>query len=86
MLKKLGADITVGDDIESGTGDGFQVSGFRQICQRASVRLANLREAGFVETVCHGHFLEKIYLSKIALDADVIINLPKLKTHLTCPQ
>jgi len=37
-----------------------------------------------VETVCNGHFLEKVYLSTIALDADVIINLPKLKTHSLC--
>jgi len=84
LLKEVGADITVGDDITSGSGDGFQVSGFRQMCQRAGVRLTNLREAGFVETVCNGHFLEKVYLSKIALDADVIINLPKLKTHSLC--
>jgi len=83
LLKEVGADITVGDDIQS-TGDGFQVSGFRQMCQRAGVRLANLREAGFVETACSGHFLEKVYLSKISLDADVIINLPKLKTHSLC--
>jgi ferredoxin len=54
------------------------------MCQRAGVRLTNLREAGFVETVCNGHFLEKVYLSKISLDADVIINLPKLKTHSLC--
>ncbi len=84
LLKEVGADITVGDDIQSGSGDGFQISGFRQMCQRAGVRLTNLREAGFVETVCNGHFLEKVYLSKIALDADVIINLPKLKTHSLC--
>lgn len=84
LLKKLGADITVGDDIQSGAGDGFQISGFRRMCQRAGVRLTNLREAGFVETVCNGHFLEKVYLSTIALDADVIINLPKLKTHSLC--
>ncbi len=84
LLKEVGADITVGDDIQSGTGDGFQVSGFRQMCQRAGVRLTNLREAGFVETVCSGHFLEKVYLSRILLDADVIINLPKLKTHSLC--
>jgi len=83
LLKEVGADITVGDDIQS-TGDGFQVSGFRQMCQRAGVRLINLREAGFVETACNGHFLEKVYLSKISLDADVIINLPKLKTHSLC--
>lgn len=84
LLKEAGADITVGDDIASGAGDGFQVSGFRQMCQRAGVRLTNLREAGFVETVCNGHFLEKVYLSTISLDADVIINLPKLKTHSLC--
>ncbi len=84
LLKEVGADITVGDDIESGIGDGFQVSGFRQMCQGAGVRLTNLREAGFVETVCSGHFLEKVYLSRILLDADVIINLPKLKTHSLC--
>ena len=83
LLKEVSADITVGDDIQS-TGDGFKVSGFRQMCQRAGVRLANLREAGFVETTCNGHFLEKVYLSKISLDADVIINLPKLKTHSLC--
>lgn len=84
LLKALAADITVGDDIQSGSGDGFQLSGFRQMCQRAGVRLINLRETGFVETACHGHFLEKVYLSKTLLDADVIINLPKLKTHSLC--
>ena len=84
LLKAVGADITVGDDIQSGSGDGFQLSGFRQMCQRAGVRLINLREIGFVETACSGHFLEKVYLSKTLLDADVIINLPKLKTHSLC--
>ncbi len=83
LIKEVGADITVGDDIQS-TGDGFKISGFRQMCQRAGVRLINLREVGFVETACSGHFLEKVYLSKIALDADVILNLPKLKTHSLC--
>ena len=84
LLKAVSANITVGDDIQSGTGDGFQISGFRQMCRRVGVRLINLREIGFVKTACNGHFLENIYLSKIALDADVIINLPKLKTHSLC--
>ena len=84
LLKEVCADITVGDDIESDTGDGFQVSGIRQMCEKVGVRLTNLKEAGFTETVCNGHFLEKVYLSTTALDADVIINLPKLKTHSLC--
>ncbi len=81
LLKRTGARVTVGDDIDSGSGDGFQVSGFRRMCRRAGVALVNLREAGFVETRCKGYILEKVYLSRIAMDADMIVNLPKLKTH-----
>lgn len=81
LLRRAGARVTVGDDIDSSSGDGFQVSGFRQMCRRAGVALVNLREVGFVETRCGGRFLEKVYVSRIAAGADVIVNLPKLKTH-----
>ena len=81
LLKTFSDNVTVGDDIASDGADGFSISGFRQMCQRMGVRLVNLREGGFVEVECNGHFLDKIYLSRIAMDADVIINLPKLKTH-----
>jgi uncharacterized protein (DUF362 family)/Pyruvate/2-oxoacid:ferredoxin oxidoreductase delta subunit len=70
LLKETGASIIVGDDVESSDRDGFEISGFRQMSKRAEVELLNLREAGFV-----------VYVSKIVLDADVIVNLPKLKTH-----
>lgn len=81
LLKMTGADITVGDDIESSSGDGFLVSGIRQVCEKMGVRLTNLREGGFIETKCNGLLLDKIYLSRIALEADLIVNLPRLKTH-----
>jgi uncharacterized protein (DUF362 family)/Pyruvate/2-oxoacid:ferredoxin oxidoreductase delta subunit len=81
LLKTINANITVGDDIDSPTVEGFQLSGIRQVCQEAGVRLINLRDAGFVETKCSGLALDKVYISKIVLDADVIINLPKFKTH-----
>ena len=81
LLKDFRANITVGDDIDPGTEDGFQVSGIRQVCDKAGIRLVNLREAGFIETECNGLLLDKVYISIIALDADVMINLPKFKTH-----
>jgi len=81
LLKRAGAEIIAGDDIDSDAGDGFQISGIRQMCEKAAVRLINLRETGFVETSCEGHFLKKVYMSSTVLEADVIINLPKLKTH-----
>ena len=84
LLKDIGVEITVGDDIEVGSGDGFRISGFRQMCEKVGVRLVNLKEDGFAETICNGHLLEKVHVSKTALDADMIINLPKLKTHSLC--
>jgi len=79
LLKSYEAHITVGDDIES--ANGYRVSGYHEMCSRAGVRLVNLREVGFRETKCNGRFLDKVYLSRVALNADVIVNLPKLKTH-----
>lgn len=64
----------MGDDIESSDRDGFEISGFRQMSKRAEVELLNLREAGFVETECNGHFLKSVYVSKIVLDADVFLS------------
>lgn len=81
ILKEAGAEITVGDDIQSVPEDGFRISGFRQMCERVGVKLINLRDAGHVETGCAGHFLDKVYVSSPVLEADVIVNLPKLKTH-----
>ena len=37
LLKEAGAEITVGDDISSDTGDGFLISGVRQMCKRAGL-------------------------------------------------
>jgi uncharacterized protein (DUF362 family)/ferredoxin len=81
LLKRHGADIIVGDDIESGEPDGFAISGFRQMCERAQVKLINLREGGFTEVPCNGVMLDKVYASSIVREADVIVDLPKLKTH-----
>ena len=81
LLEETGAEITVGDDIEEGDEDGFIVSGYRAMCKRQHVKLLNLREAGFVEQACNGKILKNLYISKIVQEADVIINLPKFKTH-----
>jgi len=81
VLREVTPHLTVGDDIQSHGGDGFQVSGLRAACERAGVRLTNLRDAGFVEVDCRGHLLDKVLVSRHALEADAIVNLPKLKTH-----
>jgi uncharacterized protein (DUF362 family)/Pyruvate/2-oxoacid:ferredoxin oxidoreductase delta subunit len=81
LLSACGASVTVGDDIDPGPRDGYQVTGVREVCRRAGVVLVNLRETGFAEVECQGTHLERVYVAKAALDADVIVDLPKLKTH-----
>lgn len=82
FLKDLGADITVGDDIQSGALDGFEVSGYAGMCREMGVRLLNLKSAGFREVPCSGgESLKSVHVSSAVLDADAILDLPKLKTH-----
>jgi uncharacterized protein (DUF362 family)/ferredoxin len=82
FLKDVGADITVGDDIQSGAIDGFEVSGYAGMCREMGVRLLNLKSAGFKEVPCPGgEALRSVHISSAVLDADHIVDLPKLKTH-----
>ena len=81
LLKDYDADITVGDDLPSGQGDLFLPSGYRRACTELGIRLVNLKETGFVEIPVRGKVLDKFYIARPVLEADVTINLPKLKTH-----
>jgi len=81
LLMELNLEITVGDDIQSKEKDGFFVSGYRQACNDLGIRLVNLKETGFREVICKGQILKKVYISPLLLEADFILNLPKLKTH-----
>jgi uncharacterized protein (DUF362 family)/Pyruvate/2-oxoacid:ferredoxin oxidoreductase delta subunit len=77
----MNCDVTVGDDIQSSAADGFAISGYRDICREVGVRLVNLKEVGFQEVDLEGSRLKTVYISRLCLDADFIVNLAKLKTH-----
>ena len=81
LLKDLDLSIAVGDDIQSKGKDGFLISGYRKICEELGINLVNLKKKGFREVECRGQVLKKVYISLLVLDADYILNLPKLKTH-----
>jgi uncharacterized protein (DUF362 family)/Pyruvate/2-oxoacid:ferredoxin oxidoreductase delta subunit len=80
LLQELHVNLTVGDDIHGGV-DGFLATGYRQICEELGVRLVNLKETGFVEVPVRGNLLKRVYIGRPVLEADAVINLPKLKTH-----
>jgi uncharacterized protein (DUF362 family)/Pyruvate/2-oxoacid:ferredoxin oxidoreductase delta subunit len=81
LVLDIGCDVTVGDDIQHKKEDGFQISGYRDICKDLGVRLVNLKEIGFREISCQGQLISKAYISPFVLDSDFLINLPKMKTH-----
>jgi len=81
LLKDAGVRITVGDDILYRGEDGYEKTGFRAVCRELDVTLVNLKEGGFKEVRFDGMALKSAYLSRLALEADAVLNLPKLKTH-----
>jgi uncharacterized protein (DUF362 family)/Pyruvate/2-oxoacid:ferredoxin oxidoreductase delta subunit len=80
-LLERGAQVTVGDDVNFGQGDEFLTTGFRQVCDELNVPLVNLRECGFERVSLRGEMLTSTYVAKPVLEADLVLNLPKLKTH-----
>jgi uncharacterized protein (DUF362 family)/NAD-dependent dihydropyrimidine dehydrogenase PreA subunit len=81
VLLDHGAEVAVGDDIASTGDDGFVATGYRRVCAGLGVRLVNLKETGFAEVAIRGSVLDRAYIARPVLEADFLVNLPKLKTH-----
>lgn len=64
------------------TAEAFEISGIAEAARNSGGDVVNFQQNGFrkVEVPNARHFPE-LYISKDVLDADVIVNLPKLKTH-----
>jgi len=83
ILKESGVSrIRVGDDLGLSSADGFSVSGLRQVCERLGVELLNFQQTGFGKvSIPQGKLLKETHLAKALMEADVVVNLPKFKTH-----
>jgi uncharacterized protein (DUF362 family)/Pyruvate/2-oxoacid:ferredoxin oxidoreductase delta subunit len=86
LLKPLGCTVWVGDStggVISGraqTGRALEVSGIARMTEEEGAVVKNFDREGVVEVKeADG---SPMYLAKPAFDADLIINLPKLKTHV----
>jgi uncharacterized protein (DUF362 family)/NAD-dependent dihydropyrimidine dehydrogenase PreA subunit len=81
ILLENGARVTVGDDVHSGRREESLAAGFREVCDELGVRLVNLRETGFSEVRVAGALLDAVFIARPVVEADLVLNLPKLKTH-----
>ncbi|MDY0386533.1 MAG: DUF362 domain-containing protein [Methanolobus sp.] len=86
LVQEAGGIPVIGDGsgmIHPGaTADAFRISGIEDVAKKHDVELINFQTAGYAEIDVPGamHF-PKLHLSKAVMDADVIISLPKMKTH-----
>lgn len=86
ILKAHGCNAEVGDSAggaiggKAQTGKSFEVSGIAKVAAEEGAKIRNFDTEGVVET--ENYKGEKMLLAKPVFDADLVINLPKLKTHL----
>ena len=81
MLEPLGVEIWIGDS-PSGAVKGirryWENTGYLELSKRTGVRLINFEADEKVQKTIHGR---TYHFAKSVFDADVVINLPKFKTH-----
>ncbi len=88
LVQEAGGRVVVGDSpglISDGIENVWRETGLAAACERRGAELVSFETAGVERRVVRGR---EIHLSKQVVDADVVISVPKLKTHqitlLTC--
>ena len=84
LLKEKECKVIIGESsgFTGGTKKAFEVSGIKQAAENCKVELINLESSSLKEIENkEGKVLKKLYLPEILFKVDMIINLPKLKTH-----
>jgi len=82
--------VIIGDGAGAGydfpganTEEAFKASGTLEVANRLGVELRNLNRDSFEEiTIRQPHVMEKVRIAKTALESDVIISVPVLKSHI----
>ena len=86
LVSDIGAIPIVGDGAgithPGATAEALKISGIEDAAQKCGAEIVNFETAGFVEVdVPDAKQFPHLYIAKPVIEADVIISLPKLKTH-----
>ncbi len=79
LVKSAGGEVWIGDSPAAALNEGYdvwQISGMQTVAEKLGARL--LQFEGAVKKNLNNH---DYFIARPVLDADLIINLPKLKTH-----
>lgn len=88
LVKEAGGIPIVGDgsgvtsSASTATAEALRVSGIEEAALTSGAELINFETSGFVEVDVPGaKQFSRLHIAKAIVDADIIISLPKLKTH-----
>lgn len=88
LVKEAGGIPVIGDGsgiVKPGsttTSEAFRASGIETVASACGAELINFETSGYAEvSVPAARQFPRLYIAKAVLEADVIISLPKLKTH-----
>jgi uncharacterized protein (DUF362 family)/ferredoxin-like protein FixX len=87
LIKAFGARVFVGDSSGGAiagmapTKKSLVVSGIEKVANEENFTIMNFDEVGPTMKQIEGNYSKELYISKVFEEMDVVINLPKLKTH-----
>jgi uncharacterized protein (DUF362 family)/NAD-dependent dihydropyrimidine dehydrogenase PreA subunit len=87
ILKKMDCIVWIGDSSGGAiagiapTAQSFEVSGLNKVAQEEGAEIKNFDREGVMECIIKADYGDKLYIAKPVFDADLVINLPKFKTH-----
>lgn len=87
LLKQRRCEVWIGDSSGGAiagiapTGKSFRAAGYEKVAAEEGAIIKNFDSEGVVEIAPISKCEERMYLAKPIFDADVVINLPKFKTH-----
>lgn len=81
LAQEAGGEVSVGDSTGFGSGvKAMHRSGIWNVAQELGLEIAGFTESTEVH-VSRGHTFRQLEIARDVLSADVVINLPKVKTH-----
>ena len=87
ILKKMDCTVWIGDSSGGAiagiapTTQSFEVSGLNSVAKEEGAIIKNFDKEGVRECLISADYGDKLYLAKPVFEADLVINLPKFKTH-----
>ncbi|MCK9333033.1 MAG: DUF362 domain-containing protein, partial [Candidatus Cloacimonetes bacterium] len=88
LVKEAGGIPLIGDGSgitkpgSTSTSQAFKVSGIEDVASSYGAELINFETSGYTEVDVPGaRQFSRLHIAKAVLEADVVISLPKLKTH-----